>query len=347
FYLVDTSMNGVFVDGSEEAVGPTNPIRLQPNTKLRMGNYRMRVVELITEAGGTPELLPNHNTTHSTSADLSIDLLEESDLAGNIDLEEILDDRIMSSNMSMIAKSPVFENSVGDQTRTGMIDMLITETTQPHSAKVHKLPSARRSTDGTAERRDVSNFRAMLKGLGIEADQVEARQPDDIAFAVGEALRAAIIGIKTMKADRARSKAEMDLSQTQIDVNDMTPRNVEADIVDLLLGRGQLHRDAANNVSHDLKRLTHHQMALRDAAKATFVEVFDQLEPEALQQKLAELGGNRGLFTGSRKASLWDQYCRYFPVLAHREFGEFPAFVREELARAYIAHLQTLAENDN
>ncbi|MEM9172265.1 MAG: FHA domain-containing protein, partial [Pseudomonadota bacterium] len=122
FYLVDTSMNGVFVDGSEEAVGPTNPIRLQPNTKLRMGNYRMRVVELVTEAGGAPELLPNHNTTHSTSADLSIDLLEESDLAGNIDLEEILDDRIMSSNMSMIAKAPVFENSVGDQTRTGMID---------------------------------------------------------------------------------------------------------------------------------------------------------------------------------------------------------------------------------
>ncbi|MEM8548553.1 MAG: type VI secretion system-associated FHA domain protein, partial [Pseudomonadota bacterium] len=256
------------------------------------------------------------------------------------DLDEILDDRMASANLSMIAKSPVAEPLPSKES----IDTLITETTQPHSASVHRLPSARRSTDVTGERRDVSTYRAMLNGLGIDPATVEARQPDDIAFAVGAALRASVQGLKAMKAARARSKQSLDMAPTQQDVDDLTPTDIKDDVVDLLLGRGQLHRESGENVASDVRALMQHQLALQEAAQAATVELLDQLEPETLQEKLAELGGGRGLFTASRKASLWDQYCRYYPILSERNLDELPSYLRDEIARAYIARLQTLAE---
>ena len=154
FYLVDTSMNGVYVDGSSTPLGPTAPQRLTNGLKLRMGNYRMRVVHVDANLNSQQQTLMSADffedaANPEPSAELSIELLVEDDIADSIDLEELLDDRIASANMSMLTQSPLRENAPA-------ADVLeeLSESTQPHTATVHRLPGARRKADVTGERRD-------------------------------------------------------------------------------------------------------------------------------------------------------------------------------------------------
>ncbi|MEL6868628.1 MAG: type VI secretion system-associated FHA domain protein TagH [Pseudomonadota bacterium] len=347
FYLVDTSMNGVYVDGSSTPLGPTAPQRLTNGLKLRMGNYRMRVVHVDANLNSQQQTLMSADffedaANPEPSAELSIELLVEDDIADSIDLEELLDDRIASANMSMLTQSPLRENAPA-------ADVLeeLSESTQPHTATVHRLPGARRKADVTGERRDVATYRALLKGLGLDPATFEARNPNDVAFAIGQCLRASIQGVKAMKAARARGRQSLDVAPTQQDVDDLTPTDITEDIADLLLGRGQIHRKPAENIADDVRALMQHQLAMRESAAAATNEFLDQLEPDALQDKLTELGGGKGLFTASKKASLWDQYCRYFEVIAMRDDNQLPAFIREEMARAYTARLQTLASAEH
>lgn len=350
FYLVDTSMNGVYVNGSSAALGPTAPQLLSAGTKLRMGNYRMQVIAIDASLDSEQQTLLaseffSDDITAEPSAELSVELLIEDDIAEKIDLQEILDDRMASANMSMLSKSPSIDASFLSESVEHLIGD--SESTQPYTATVHKLPSARRSTDGTGKQRDVATYRAMLKGLGLDPATFEARNPNDVAFAIGQSLRASVQGLKAMRAARARSKQALDIAATQQDVDDLTPTDVNEDISDLLLGRGQIHRKPADNIAAAFRALMRHQLSLEEAATAAISEFLDQLDPDALQDKLTELGGGKGLFTASKKASLWDQFCRYYDVISLREHGEMPAFIRDEFARAYAAKLQTMKqEND-
>ncbi|MEL7310451.1 MAG: type VI secretion system-associated FHA domain protein TagH [Pseudomonadota bacterium] len=351
FYLVDTSMNGVYINGSKQPLGPTQPYKLTFGTRLRMGSFRMVVSEIKTQLGEDHETLLRgdlfeDHAAIEPSAELSVELLVEDEMAEKIDLEELLDDRMASANMSMVTNSP-FEDAGSALLDSPAIDtVVVTDTTQPHTASVHRLPSARRSADVTNERRDVSTYRAMLRGLGLDPATLEARAADEIAFAVGKALRTALEASKRMRTERARAKQRLGLSQTQQDVDDLTPTDITDDLADLLLGRGQLHPEPADNVRDQFRAIRHHNTSVQEGAEAAFMELLAMLEPTALQDRLETLGAGKGLFPNGRKAQLWDHFCSYIEALAQSNAGELPPFIRDEFARAYAAQLQTLNSSD-
>ncbi|MEM6820080.1 MAG: type VI secretion system-associated FHA domain protein TagH [Pseudomonadota bacterium] len=352
FYLVDTSMNGVYINGSKDPLGPTQPYKLTFGTRLRMGSFRMVVSEIKTELDEDQQtmlrsdLFEDHAAIEP-SAELSVELLVEDEMADKIDLEELLDDRMASANMSMVTNSP-FEEIAGAALDTSPADSMdeFADSTQPHTATVHRLPGARRSADVTNERRDVSTYRAMLRGLGLDPATLEARAADEIAYAVGKALRTALESSKAMRTERARAKQRLGISQTQQDVDDLTPTDITDDIADLLLGRGQLYPHPADNVRDQFRRLQHHGSAVQEAAEAAFKEVIALLEPTALRERLEALGAGKGMFTAAKKANLWDHFCQYVEALGQSSAGELPPFIREEFARAYAARLQTITSTD-
>ena len=354
FYLVDTSMNGVYVDGSREALGPAQPLKLTFGTRLRMGNYRMIVAEVQTQLAedqGTlmrSDLLEDRHSGE-LSSELSVELLVEDELAEKIDLEEILDDRMASANLSMISSSPFEDRGNFADGQTNAYDDIAAETVASDAkppAKVHRLPSARRSTDLTGERRDVASYRAMLRGLGLDPATLEARKADELSYAVGKALRATIEGLKLLRQVRAEARRDLGLTTTQQDLDDLTPTDVTDDLVDLLLGRGQLHSAPADNIAESMRALRHHEQAVQDAALASMREVLDMLEPDTLKDKLEALGGGKGLFALQRKASLWEHFCSYYEAVAQVDPGGLPPFLRDEFARAYNARLQTLDSSE-
>ncbi|MEM7610557.1 MAG: type VI secretion system-associated FHA domain protein TagH [Pseudomonadota bacterium] len=353
FYLVDTSMNGVYVNGSRTPLGPTAPHQLTDGTRLRMGNYRIAVSEVQSHLDNDQQTLLRGDffedkLTEEPSAEFSVELLVEDDIAEQLDLESLLDDRMASANTSLLSNTAFSggsSKSTKDDAYSGT-DNSQTDSTQPHTATVHRLPGVQRATDRLGPPVGGTSYAALLEGLGLQPDALAARQPEDIARAIGEALRASLQGMQAMKSARARSKQQLALAPTQQDVDDLTPTNIDDDIADLLLGRGQIYQRPADNITADARSLMQHQMAFQNATQASLSEFFDQLEPDELTHKLQEHGGGKGLFTASRKASLWDQYCRYYAVISQRADNELPEFIRDEFARAYQARLRTLESSN-
>lgn len=351
FYIVDTSMNGVYVNGSRTPLGPTAPYLLSDGTRLRMGNYRISVSHVDSLLKEDQQTLLRGDFFEDKleaepSAEFSVDLLVEDEIAENIDLSELLDDRMLSANQSMVSSL-----GSGKQRNTKNYESSSQgDSTQQFTATVHRLPVS--ATPKGTEAHTVGDlsdtaYSEMVRGLGVDPAALEAREPEEIAFAVGQALRASLQGIKAMKSARARSKQRLALAQTQQDVDDLTDADVNEDIADLLLGRGQLHRRASDNITADTRALMQHNLALQKASQAAISEFIDQLDPDALQVKLESHGAGKGLFTASRKANLWDHYRHFHDSISQREGEELPQFVREEFARAYTARLQTLASSDD
>lgn len=57
YYIIDTSSNGVYINGSNQAVGRGTPQRLFPGDRIRMGDYEMLVE--IDDADSTHERIPS------------------------------------------------------------------------------------------------------------------------------------------------------------------------------------------------------------------------------------------------------------------------------------------------
>lgn len=342
FYLVDTSMNGVFVNGSRTPLGPTAPYRLIDGSKLRMGNYRMEVSHLNDILRNDQKTMLRGDLLEPKAADdsteFSVDLLVEDEIAEPIDLEQMLDDRMASANASLIA---------GSAELTGFDDMGETHAvdnpggTPSRTATVHRLPNVP-PEPVERRRRKADAYDSLVRGLGVDPAALEARDASDIAYAVGQALRETVRGLKIMRADRARSRNQFGMKPTQQDVDDLTDTDLNEDISDLLLGRGQIYQAAGDNIASVLRALMQHHEALQNAAAAALGEFIDQLDPDEITQRLSQLGGSKGLFSSSRKASLWDKYAQYYQALAARDSDGLPQVAREEFARAYQARLQTL-----
>lgn len=369
FYLIDTSMNGVFVNGSKTPIGPTAPVELKIGLKLRMGNYHLIVADLNNGLDDEQQTLLRadllDDNLASFSRDLSMELLVEDDIAEKLDLESLLDDRIASVNSSMLTNLDSLQGSSSSSASSGSSTsssstpqsnnaqtssnytetVLVSETTEtmptdtPPSATVHRLP-------GSAIPATEKNFRALVQGLGIDRAALELREPEEIAHAVGSALRAAMVALKQMKQDRAKSKDAIAIQMSQQDIDDIAPTEVNDDIVDLLLGRGQMFQKAGEDMQAELKALRLHNAAMQKATIDALSAFVEQLHPVELAERFAAHGGGKGLFNVTKKANLWDQFERFYDVIAQRDPDALPDAIKQEFERAYMASLRTLERSE-
>lgn len=345
FYLIDTSMNGVFVNGGKAPLGPTKPLLLAQGMRLRFGNYHIVVSDISGSADGTSKpgasglssgILADRVETRGSN-ELSMELLIEDDIADKLDLSSILDDRIASVNASMLGNMERSGNHSGlttarHATSEGDAD--------PHSATLHRLPG---SEIAPAEK----NYRALIRGLGIDRAELEMRNSEDIAYACGSALRAAVDALKSMKADRAESKQNLSMPPSQADVDDLTLTDLNDDIVDLLLGRGQIYAEAGKNMQAELATIRQHNNALQLATRDALMAFIEQIDPAELARRFEAHGSVSGLFSGSKKASLWEQFEIFHGVISQSDDDTLPEFIKQEFSRAYLANLRTLEKSDD
>lgn len=342
YYLVDTSTNGVYMNGDCEPIGNGNPRRLFNGDTLRFGDFEMVVSidsgeSLVMPAAPAPSVVPDNVELLIPEESLrtGVQLLDEDEITGDDDFQ------------SALFSEPVVEADV--ETMEAALDQEEQPVVPPEHPKHESLPLAEADLVAT----DLLD--SFLDGLGISRTELHPSVDlGEIMQNAGEVLREFVEGTAELLTSRANLKNAFRLDQTTVLPRHNNPIKLSANTKDsikqLLVGKEGEYlgpRDAVREVCRDL---LFHQEAFLDAMNHSFIDFAERLDPDELQQ-----GFNRALdsnfFSKFRnKSKYWDLYGDLYPTLTETGGGRFPQMFSEDFVRAYerqIAEYKRLGTNDN
>jgi type VI secretion system FHA domain protein len=342
YYLVDTSSNGIYMNGDCESIGKGNPRRLFNGDTLRFGDFEMVVSidtgeSLVMPTPPPPSVVPDNIELLIPDESLrtGIQLLDEDEITGDDDFQ------------SALFSASVVEADV--ETMEAAFDQDEQPVAPPPHPKHDVLPLAEADLVAT----DLLD--SFLDGLGINRTELHPSVDlGEIMQNAGEVMREFVEGTAQLLASRANLKNAFRLDQTTVLPRHNNPIKLSANTKDaikqLLVGKEGEYlgpRDAVREVCRDL---LFHQDAFLDAMNNSFVEFAERLDPDELQQ-----GFDRALdsnfFTKFRnKSKYWELYGDFYPTLTDKGGGRFPQMFSEDFVRAYerqIAEYKRLGGNEN
>jgi type VI secretion system FHA domain protein len=342
YYLVDTSSNGIYMNGDCEPIGKGNPRRLFNGDTLRFGDFEMVVSidsgeSLVMPTPPPPSVVPDNVELLIPDESLrtGVQLLDEDEITGDDDFQ------------SALFSASVVEADV--ETMEAAFDQDEQPVAPPPHPKHDVLPLAEADLVAT----DLLD--SFLDGLGINRTELHPSVDlGEIMQNAGEVMREFVEGTAQLLASRANLKNAFCLDQTTVLPRHNNPIKLSANTKDsikqLLVGKEGEYlgpRDAVREVCRDL---LFHQDAFLDAMNNSFVEFAERLDPDELQQ-----GFDRALdsnfFTKFRnKSKYWELYGDFYPTLTDKGGGRFPQMFSEDFVRAYerqIAEYKRLGGNEN
>ena len=331
YYLVDTSTNGVYMNGDCEPIGNGNPRRLFNGDTLRFGDFEMVVSidsgeSLVMPAAPAPSVVPDNVELLIPEESLrtGVQLLDEDEITGDDDFQ------------SALFSEPAVEADV--ETMEAALDQEEQPVAPPEHPKHESLPLAEADLVAT----DLLD--SFLDGLGISRTELHPSVDlGEIMQNAGEVLREFVEGTADLLTSRANLKNAFRLDQTTV-----LPRHNNP--IKLLVGKEGEYlgpRDAVREVCRDL---LFHQEAFLDAMNHSFVDFAERLDPDELQQGF-DRALDRNFFSKFRnKSKYWELYGDLYPTLTETGGGRFPQMFSEDFVRAYerqIAEYKRLGTNDN
>jgi len=342
YYLIDTSMNGVYVNGSDVPVGRAKPQRLFDGDVLRMGEYIISVT--IDEGFGLLAEEEDHRS--SIAREDLVQLDDDSDEFSLVDAEEITGARELSSRL--------FGDTVTD---TFVQRQKAADKKKPASAKVTRMPRSEGKKPARPEQTPAAAPRestplpkdaveAFLRGLGMSAEDLGNADSRRILHNAGLALREFVLGAMELLQNRAAVKNSFRLEQTTIQPGSNNPLKFSASADDavrtLLTGSRNEYGPAVDSVREAVRDLKHHEIAVICAMREALDDFADRFDPEDLEQKFEGTLKRSSLFGGNSKAKYWDLYSDLYEVLTRHAEGKLPGQFGEDFARAYAEHLERL-----
>ena len=195
---------------------------------------------------------------------------------------------------------------------------------------------------GTAT--DSELLAAFLRGVK-STHQMPARLTPELMERVGAMLHTATHGTLQLLLSRQEFKRTVHSEVTMISAEANNPLkfspNAEVALAHMLgpRVRGFMEaEDAMNNAYADLRA---HQFGVMVGMRAALSHVLGLFTPEKLEKRLTEKSRFDEIFSASRKAKLWDQFCKLYAGIAteaeddfHTLFGKaFVAAYDEQMAR--------------
>ena len=341
YYLIDTSSNGVYVNGDCEPVGKGNVRRLFNGDKLRLGDFEITVAiehgeSIVVPLDGPDSQVEEHVAPLVTEESLvtGVQLLDEDEMTGDDDFQSALFGTPADSGVVKRA-----EETVASQDREEIID-----------APQHSVPRELAEADLVA----TDLIDSFLDGLGINRAELHpSADLGEMMQNAGEVLREFVEGINGLLASRANMKNAFRLDQTTILPRHNNPLKLSANSRDsvkqLLVGREGEYlgpRDAVREVCRDL---LFHQDALLDAMNGAFNEFADKFDPDELAETFDHNIGSSWLLRWRNKSKYWPMYCDLYPIMTEKGSGRFPQMYAEEFVAAYehqIAEYKRHGMND-
>jgi len=324
YYLVDTSRNGVYVNGADTAVGRGHPQRLFNGDRLRLGEYEVTVeLDAASEQPADDGMRDSVVRAQLVPVDESVELklVDESKLRAfdyNA-LERHL--KPADADASSAARKPV---------------------AVPAPAK--PAPAAAPPQANSAQA-----LETFCKAAGLKPSDLRGSNPDEVLQTAGRLTRELLTGLAELLQNRARMKDALRLSQTIIRANRNNPLKFSANVQDALRyllgepGESYLPPDQAVRSAFDDVR--NHQNALLKAMIHAVRDFAERLDPDELRSRFDRGLKRSPLLASTNKLKYWELYEESYQTITHAEEGEpMPRVVIEELTRVYEQELETLQQ---
>jgi type VI secretion system protein ImpI len=325
YYLVDTSSNGVYINGDCNPVGKGNVRRLFDGDILRFGDFEIAVTIDQGESIATPlDATDSHIREHvaplvpEVSMATGVQLLDEEEMTGDGDFQ------------SALFSSPDDPEEVAEPEPA------------PRPAEPPKRAVPRELADADLVATDIVD--SFLDGLGLNRSELpESVDLAQLMQTAGEVLREFVGGITGLLASRANMKNAFKLDQTTVLPRHNNPIKLSANTRDsikqLLFGSGGENiasRDAAREVCQDL---LFHQDALLEAMAMAFDDFSDRFEPEELAETFDRNLSSNPLLRWRNKSKYWQMYADLYPILTEKGSGRYPETFAQDFVAAYERHL--------
>ena len=336
YYLLDTSTNGVYVNGDCEPIGKGNPRRLFNGDVLRFGDFE---IEVTIDKGESLVMPLDEPETHV------------SDHSGSLVPEESLRTGVALLDEDEITGDDEFQSALfGEQLDPSVGQSAVRRAVKDIEPPKHATPKELVESDLVA----TDLLDSFLDGLGVNRAELHpSADLGEVMQNAGEVLREFVEGATQLLGSRANLKNAFRLDQTTVLPRHNNPLKLSANskdsIMQLLVGREGEYlgpRDAVREVCRDL---LFHQDAFLDAMNAAFIEFSDRFDPDELKDGFDRTLGSNFLTRFLNKSKYWDLYTEVYPILTEKGGGRFPQMYAEEFVRAYerqIAEYKRLGGND-
>lgn len=210
----------------------------------------------------------------------------------------------------------------------------------------HKVATSGNNGAGSNSDNTQVCMTALLKGLGLTAEEIQLGNQPEFYHRLGAALRLSLQGMLDILRARASMKSEFRVMQTTIRTQENNPLkfsiNVDEAIRNLFARRipGFLSWDQA--IQECFKDMSSHELALMAGTEGAVNAVLNQLSPENFA---VEEDNNKSLekwIPVAKKARHWDRYKEQYKRV-NEELGQGSGKrFSEEFAEAYEAQLTAL-----
>lgn len=346
YYLIDTSRNGVYVNGADTPVGQGHPQRLFDGDRLRIGEYDVAVE--ISE--GDDEVAEDGMRDSIVRAQLVPE--EES-----VELMLVSEDKLLRDATLQRHLAPAVAAAAPAGRATRSVAARPASRPPPTAAEpAAPLPADRKPVAGDAPRRATTEsdaaaaglgpaLEALLAGAGVGPDAVAGHTPAEVLQASGKLLRALVGGLMELLRDRSHLKDTLRLPQTVMQAANNNPLKFSPSLDEalryLLSDRGDSAYLAAEDaVRAGFRDLRQHEQALVKAMNRALEDYVDRFDPEELKSRFDKGLKRSGLLAGANKLKYWELYEESYPALTQREDGGPPQLFSEEFARAYSQELE-------
>lgn len=326
YYLVDTSRNGVYVNGADTPVGRGHPQRLFDGDRLRIGEYALAV-----EISADDEEAPDDGMRDSV---VRAQLVPEEE---SVELMLVAEDRLLNDATLQRHLAPGT-----DMVRKVATGRSASQTRPPAASAAPAAPASTRTSPGSADQRAVDRFMA---GAGLQPDLLAGSTPGELMQVAGKLLRLMATGLMELLRERSQVKDTFRIPNTLIQPAQNNPLkfapSVDEALRYLLNDRAEgNYLGAEDAVRASFRDLREHEQAMVRAMLQAVEDYVDRFDPEELRGRFDKGLKRTGLLSSANKLKYWDLYEESYHALTQREEGGPPQLFSEEFARAYAAELE-------
>jgi type VI secretion system FHA domain protein len=321
YYLVDTSTNGTYVNGSSAPISPRNIYPLRDGDSLRLGEYEI-AVRIDVEAGDGPEASSIFPVGVGAAAgtgdsDIGIELDVQGLLQTGANLEARLRANAVDAYGQTVAPGNAGLQALARATVVGAQRARRAEATGSHRA----LSNASPEPTATAE--------AFFRGAGVDPRRVPLEVQAQVLKLAGLLLREALTGMKglALAQRELRDQARLPVGREDTQHIGLTGLPVEELLLRLLLGHQRRELDAVQWMRELAANARAYDQALMRALPAALAEFIARLDPRVLSHQPAASDAELGQPATGVTAR--------FRSITDSGAGAMPQLFSEALSRAF------------
>ena len=211
-------------------------------------------------------------------------------------------------------------------------------TAVPTSRTMPQSPSAPTGTSQAGAASDTELLAAFLRGVK-STHQMPVKLTPELMERVGAMLHTATHGTLQLLQSRQEFKRTVHSEVTMIVAAANNPLkfspSVEVALAHMLgpkIGGFMGAEDAMNNAYADLRA---HQFGVMVGMRAALSHVLELFTPDQLEKRLTQKSKLDEIFSASRKAKLWDQFCKLYAGIATEAEDDFHTLFGKAFSTAY------------